>query len=660
MQTKHRTIGGRIFRYTVITVCITLVILGTFSCFINYNSTMTTVSTDIEQMAVICSDYVEWELKAYLGVAEDLGNNPILSSDEFTVEEKLAVIDSRVKDHGLVSGNFADLSGNSPDGNNYSEREYFQNALQGKSTISEPTISKFSGALVMVFAAPILQGTEVKGAVFLVPDSEFLNDIMRNINISEGSEGYMLDRNGNTIASVDSASVMEGQNVFNSSDKKAYADIIDCHTKMCAGETGFCKYGFGGTKYLCGYSNVSGTNGWSVAVRAPENDFMLDTYLGIVVEAVFIVICLVLCGVSAMIMGNNIGKKIKAITGRMELLAKGDLKTPVPKITSNDETGILADAATDVVGNLNSIIGDIGRILGSMANRNFNISAADTEQYYIGDYKDLLVYMRNINHQLSATLYQISIAGDQVSEGADQVAQGATSLSQGAIEQSSSVEQLSSAVHTISEQVTENTNNCDEAKEVVHNTASLLGSANEKMLELSDAMQTISSTSEKISEIIKTIDDIAFQTNILALNAAVEAARAGEAGKGFSVVAEEVRNLSSKSAAAANNTTELIKKSVDAVSVGTRMTDETAKAMQDVQNLAGRVEELIDKIDIASANQNEMITQISTGMDRVSEVVQNTAATAEESAAASEELSGQSAMLKELIGTFTLREDNAS
>ncbi len=660
MQTKHRTIGGRIFRYTVITVSIALIILGTFSTIINYNSTMNTVSTDIEQMAVICSDYVEWELKAYLGVVQDLGNNPILSSDEYTVEEKLAVIDSRVKDHGLVSGNFSDLSGNSPDGNNYSEREYFKNALQGKCTISEPTISKFSGKLVMVFAAPILQGTEVKGVVFLVPDSEFLNDIMRSINISEGSEGYMLDSKGNTIASVNSASVEEGQNIFNSSNSKAYADIIDCHKKMCAGETGFCDYSMGGTKYFCGYSPVVGTNGWSLAVRAPEQDFMLDTYIGSAVQIAFIVVCLVLCGISAMIMGSNIGKKIKAITGRMELLAKGDLKTPVPKIISNDETGILAAATTDVVGNLNNIIGDIGRILGAMANRNFNISAADTEQYYVGDYKDLLVYMRNINHQLSATLYQISVAGDQVSEGANQVSQGAQSLSQGAIEQSSSVEQLSSAVHTISEQVTENTNNCDEAKEVVHNTASLLSSANEKMMELSDAMQTISTTSSQISEIIKTIDDIAFQTNILALNAAVEAARAGEAGKGFSVVAEEVRNLSSKSAAAANNTTELIKKSVNAVNIGSKMTDDTAKAMQDVQNLAVRVEELIDKIDTASISQNEMITQISAGMDRVSDVVQNTAATAEESAAASEELSGQSAMLKELIGTFTLREDIAT
>ncbi len=657
MHTKHRTIGGRIFRYTVITVCITLILLGLFSGILNYNSTMKTVETDIKQMATICSDYVEWELKAYLGVAEDLGNNPVLSSDEFSVEEKLAVIDSRVKDHGLVSGNLIDLSGDSPDGNNYSEREYFKNALQGKSTISEPTISKFSGQLVMVFAAPILQDNEVKGVVVLVPDTEFLNDIMRSINISEGSEGYMLDSKGNTIASVNTASVMTNQNVFNSSDSKAYADIIACHKNMCAGETGFCDYNYGGAKYFCGYGPVAGTNGWSVAVHAPERDFMMDTYLGIVVEVVFIVICLVLCGISAMIMGGNIGKKIKAITERMEKLAEGDLKTPVPEIKSNDETGILAAATTKVVGNLNEIIGDIGRILGSMADRNFDVHADNTEHFYVGDYKDILVHIRNINHQLSATLYQISIAGDQVSEGANQVSQGAQSLSQGAIEQSSSVEQLSSAVHTISEQVTENTNNCDEAMKVVNDTASLLSSANEKMQELSEAMKTISSTSEKISEIIKTIDDIAFQTNILALNAAVEAARAGEAGKGFSVVAEEVRNLSSKSAAAANNTTELIKKSVEAVSEGSRVTEETAKAMGDVQALAERVETLINKIDTASANQSEMIVQISTGMDRVSEVVQNTAATAEESAAASEELSGQSAMLKDLIGTFTLREN---
>ena len=171
---------------------------------------------------------------------------------------------------------------------------------------------------------------------------------------------------------------------------------------------------------------------------------------------------------------------------------------------------------------------------------------------------------------------------------------------------------------------------------------------------LTEAMTNINSTSDKISNIIKTIEDIAFQTNILALNAAVEAARVGEAGKGFAVVADEVRNLAKKSAEAVKDTTRLIDSSVEAVNSGVEITGQTAESVKTLCEYSLALKRIVDNITESGHRQSDMVAKISEDITQISGVVQSNSATAEESAAASEELSGQAGMLKELIGTFHL------
>ncbi len=656
MKFMH-SVGRKIFVFCVGMVCLSLITLGAISSYTNYRSTFETVQTDMTEIAETGANYVEWELRAYLNIAEELGQDPILASGSET--EKLATIHASIERHGLANGSYATLTGDSPDGNNYTDRPYFQNALKGKSTISPPTISKLTGDLVMVFAAPIMSGSEVQGVVFLVPDPEFLNNIMRNINISDGCEGYALDSEGNTIAAVDASFVVNSRTAEElQAESGGYEELVACHKDMRAGNSGFADYKMQGTRYFTGYAPIGGTDGWSLAVRVPASDFMRDTYDGIFWTIACVVLFGVICGLLSARMGIKIGKSVRTCTERIQKLAEGDLQSPVPEIVSQDETGALAQAMDTVITNLRDIIADIGRILGAMANKDLDVHAKDTEQFYIGDYADILKHIRNINHQLSATLSEIDIAADQVSMGASQVSAGAQSLAQGATEQASSMEELSTAVHTISDQVSNNARNCGEAKQVVYETASLLTSADEKMKELAQAMETIDQTSQQISGIIKTIEDIAFQTNILALNAAVEAARAGAAGKGFSVVADEVRDLASRSAEAAKDTTVLIEGCVRAVANGVKTTGDTAEAVSEVYQFATQVETLIDQIASASTEQADVIAQITTGMDQVSSVVQTNSATAEESAAASEELSGQSDLLKAQIAQFTLRKED--
>ena len=323
---------------------------------------------------------------------------------------------------------------------------------------------------------------------------------------------------------------------------------------------------------------------------------------------------------------------------------------------SRDELGVLAGSFRRTSEVLSGVIQDISYLMNEMAKGNFDIRTR-AEEYYVGDFKPILSSIREMNKYLSVTLAHINEASDQVASGSDQVSSGAQGLSQGATEQASAVQQLADSINDISEQVKKTSENAKMASDQVESAGADLQISNQKMEEMISAMSEISDRSGEIGKIIKTIEDIAFQTNILALNAAVEAARAGSAGKGFAVVADEVRNLASKSAEAAQNTTLLIEGSMQAVENGTKIAGSTAEALLSTVESTKNAVELVSKITMAAQQQANSIQEITQGMDQISSVVQTNSATAEESAAASEELSSQSQMLKELTSRFVLRID---
>ena len=320
-----------------------------------------------------------------------------------------------------------------------------------------------------------------------------------------------------------------------------------------------------------------------------------------------------------------------------------------------DEIGSIAKAVTALCQSLKNATEDIDRILGEMANENFAVDVERNKCYYTGDFQSLAESLETIRNKLNSVLKNIYSAADQVNSGSGQVASGAQVLSKGTVEQSASVDELANSLDAIERQINSNSENCAEAHKLMNNTVSYLDDVNDKMNSLTEAMSNINDTSGQISNIIKTIEDIAFQTNILALNAAVEAARAGEAGKVFAVVADEVRNLAAKSAEAVNNTTRLIGSSVEAVNSGSEITKQTAEAIRTLYQYTGSLKKIVDDITESGSRQADMVEKINSDISKISDVVQSNSATAEESAAASEELSGQAGMLKELIGTFNLQ-----
>ena len=656
-------IGRKIVMCSVLLVCISLIVLGIFSSIMTYSSSMNIVERDMQEIAKIAAKRIELELTSYKELAVTTGKDEEFSKVNTTEKRKQDIVKLQALQYNMESGTYITKEGLDNNGVSYADQKFFQKAMEeGESFISEPILTD-EGTLEIRISATIWEGGVVGkkayGCVFYVPHEEFLNDIVRDIKISENSIGYIIDSEGNTIAAVDIETVKNGENIEALAlDNRQYAELAAAHEKMRNGETGFADYTLNGERMFMSYNPIEGTNGWSIAVAAPDMDFIYDAYESIALTLVILVVAVIVAAVISIRLGKAIGKPIRLCTERIEKLADGDLTSPVPEIRTHDETGILSNATNTVVASLNHIIKDIGRILEAMSNGNLNVDTNEGELYYVGDYQSLLNYVRSINRKLSVAMEQINTAADQVSTGSEQVSAGAQALAQGATVQASSVEELAATIHTISSHVSENFENCTNAKNIVNETVDYIESANSEMHRLTEAMTTIKDTSDQISNIIKAIEDIAFQTNILALNAAVEAARAGDAGKGFAVVADEVRNLAEKSAEAANDTTALIEKSIVAVRNGTSIASSTAEAMSNVEQCSAAVEEIVQKIAFASEQQSGMIDQVTIGVEQISGVVQTNTATAEESAAAAEELSSQAAMLKALIGTFTLREDN--
>lgn len=370
--------------------------------------------------------------------------------------------------------------------------------------------------------------------------------------------------------------------------------------------------------------NTLGDQGWVFILSDPASEVLESAKKLSAVMLIIFLICMVI--LTAVVYFTVIGMiaPLKAVENSVSDLSalKLDQAHSADRYRSrNDEIGSIANAVGILCDSLKSVTDDIGRILVEMADENFAVDIEANSTYYIGDFKVLSDDLKTIKRKLSAVLHDIYSAADQVNTGSGQVATGAQILSQGAIKQTASIEELADNLGNIEKQVRSNSEKCTEAHSLMSSTVSCLDDAKAKMNSLSAAMENISSTSNRISNIIGTIEDIAFQTNILALNAAVEAARAGEAGKGFAVVADEVRNLAAKSAEAVNDTAKLIACSCDAVADGANTTSQTAAALEVLSEYVSELKKIVDAITESGSEQADMVIKIGSDIEHISGVV---------------------------------------
>lgn len=375
-----------------------------------------------------------------------------------------------------------------------------------------------------------------------------------------------------------------------------------------------------------------------------------------VIIAIVIVISIYLAIHLGTGIAEGIATPITNLRDRLETFAKGDLASPFPEAESQDEIAEMVEVARDMAATLNFVIADEERLLGEMANSNYDVSSEDADRY-TGDFEQILLSMRELKRQMVTTLQSIDEASTQVSAGSTNLAEASQSLAEGATEQAGAVQEMQATIMTITDNIVLAAEKAEESYQLAQQYADEADRSRGEMEMMVAAMGRINDASQKIGNIISEIEDIASQTNLLSLNASIEAARAGEAGRGFSVVADQIRQLAEQSSTAAVETRELIEGAIREVSEGNEAAERASASIKIVVEGIGKIASSSKAVSSTSADQATAMKQAEQGVNQISEVVQSNSATAEESSATSEQLSAQAICLDELIGKFNLPSD---
>ena len=515
-----------------------------------------------------------------------------------------------------------------------------------KATWMEPYFNANINKTIISYVSPVyLQSGKDFGVLGVDFDFAYLNKLLDEHQKYHEKECFLLNEDGKILFHPD---YTEGENfgeILGGKYKKVLAEIL-------SKEEGYVNEGSAKNAVLLGYHALS--NGWKIVITPSHKAIYGDIEILKNTLFIFISVYLLFMLALSVILGNRQARPILSLTKSVKKLSEGSLDEEI-KVRSKNEIGALAKGLRQLVGQLKEYrlyIQEITDSLNEMQDGNLDIRLKNE---YTGEFTKIKVALLDLSDKLTGLIGNIRISSDQVSSSAENVSAGAQNLTRGSMEQASSIEELSATINDISDRIRKNAENAAKANQAAATGQEEILKSDGQMQDMKASMNRINEKSAEISKIIKTIDDIAFQTNILALNAAIEAARAGEAGKGFAVVADEVRNLAQKSAEAAKDTTVLIDDTVKAVEQGSRLADSTAKSLHEVVNGQKELSILISEIASASDEQANAVSQVTTGIDQISSVVQTNSATAEESSASSSELNDQARNLREQISRFRLR-----
>ena len=529
-----------------------------------------------------------------------------------------------------------------------STKSWYQNGLKSDAFILGDVYFDEDSQSYVVGASGVLKGQNgtVRGVAAADVYLDSISKIVSQVQIEDTGGIFLVDMRTNTIIGHRDSTVTGRRLSDMDGDMYDYADA-----QIRAGKTGLFLQG---DTYIQ-VEKVPGSD-WTAVAYVSRGEVLRELHqltvniLQVAALAVLVLIVLVVIQVRRVI-----GRPVRELTLAATQIAQGELNQTI-RYKSRDELGVLAHDFNLVTIRLRDYVAYIQEVSEKLREIAGGNLAFTLEHEYIGEFEKIKIALDEISSTMNGTMGQLRSVSRDVANGAAQVADSAATLSQGSTEQAAEVDDLVQRIGTVSDSVHKITQGAQAASRISQEVKSGLLASNGKMQNMTVIIQQISDRSAEIHKIVKTIEDIAFQTNILALNAAVEAARAGAAGRGFAVVADEVRALASKSSDAAKETTALLNETVESMDEGVKATQETADSMLKVVERADAMSKLIDQIAEYTRQQDANATEITQGIGQISMVVQTNMATAEQGAAASEELSGQAAMLRELVAKFRLRD----
>ena len=657
-QEKSKSLSTLIMRLNAYTVAITVTITSLIALFLSNNTIhQIAVNESLSNIKVLQSE-IEFKkenlitsAKAIALDSDIVGAVTMRDSAKIIAEigkkaEALKLDAITVTDgKGVVLGRSHDPN---KKGDDVSSQQNIKNALSGKdaSEIESGTVIKYA----VKAGVPICDKLgKIIGCIsvgYQLDNPEFVD----NLKAMMGDEFTIFQGD----VRINTTLIDNGQRAVETKLDSKIADIVINQKKDYKGTVELF-----GKNYIAVYSPILSEDGSKVTgILYSGNDltqseqtflFQLTLLVSTALIAIFISIFFV-----TRVLKRRVKTPLEKVVNAAKAIETGKIDEAVHQelasIHSKDEIGSLARSMEGAVNSVQQIADDTSVLAKAITNKDLTISI-DSERHN-GIYKTIAEVIKNLFTEIKMILEQIKSTADGIVVGSGHVSSASQTLAQGATEQASSTEELAATISEIAQQINDNTANASQASVMVDETGNQVSVSSEYMIDMLTAMDEISKTSGEIAKIIKTIDDIAFQTNILALNAAVEAARAGAAGKGFAVVAEEVRNLATKSAEAAKRTADLIEKASSAVTKGSKISKDTEQALKSVVESTNKINEIVREIYDAAQRQKEGIYQINAGVDLISNVVQTNSATAEETAAASEELDGQAQLLMKMVGNY--------
>lgn len=655
--TKYQSISTAILRISIITLIITVAITSIISV-IYFNNIIMGISED---KALSSMGIVENEMES---IKSDLIESvSVLAKDTIIInnlstkntDELQSYISSLYETSTLNNITVTDLSGTIiastndvyKSGVDISKNIIIKSALNGKflSDIGrEP--SDFYGINA---GSPIYENNNLIGAMvvgFKLEDITFVDNMKSII----GNEISVFEND----LRVSSTVTQNGERLVGTRLDPKVADIVINNKNDYIGKADVF-----GINYITVYKPTFSSDGSVKGVIVTASDYSIVENQIFKVVVIITVIAVLSILISIMVMQRYFKLRLKnplsSVVSAAKAIETGDINediiNQIKEIACNDEIGSLAKSMDGAVASVKKLANSIDGYKIALANNDLTYKSDTT--IHKGIYFAIIKMVETLFNDLKEILNEINIAADGINSGAEHVSAASQMLAQGSTEQASSIEELAATMSEVADLIKNDAESAVNVSRLAGETGDVVLQGSQYMNELMSAMAEINETSSEIQKIIKAIDDIAFQTNLLALNAAVEAARAGVAGKGFSVVADEVRNLASKSAEAAKNTTLLIESSVNAINKGTLIAKETESALQDVVVKTNKANSLINDISEASQKQSGNIYQVNIGVEQISSVIQSNSATAEQIAASSEELSGQAYSLKEMVDKYT-------